>query len=451
MDTKHEFKDSTAPDATITENKSKNINPDDFKKLQDSPSHLPSKESEPVPSQNVPTKLASAKPPIKLLPKSKLSETQKSLKEVTQDIESDPMNLENDESSSIVDENSSTAIGVFEPSSQLSSSSQQIETNINTTTTTVTTTTEKGRIKKKQKVDDDEDVNIGSRSLKVGGSGLDDIFDAEGLLSHFDWSPIDTEYENISFKLDNFGFSNNQTLALKITINPTKGRWCVNICPDKNRDFTDILLHLNPRYGAKECLILNNMQGTWGRTVKRSLIPNARSSSMILVVQIRKEGFYSFINGAFFAFFAHRTDISSLNKLSLQIPAIDSMGTPEAITVHKIWWGHVEETAFTSPKISDDLNIVSENIWLRSVCVDGLPCEKDPHEIYELEKALYALFQDYVPEEVHIVVNKGRAFVRLANIDSVSISISELNNSVLADTFCLIMQPASVVSGLNDE
>lgn len=46
---------------------------------------------------------------------------------------------------------------------------------------------------------------------------------------------------------------------------------------------------------------------------------------------------------------------------------------------------------FGRPPLVDDR-------WTRTVCVMGLPPFTDPVEIYELEKALYSLFNDYVPE-----------------------------------------------------
>ena len=100
--------------------------------------------------------------------------------------------------------------------------------------------------------------------------------------------------------------------------------------------------------------------GTWGRPMKRSLIQSIRTNSVVLIIQIRQDGFYSYANGTFFAYFPHRTDISSMKTLALQIPAIDSMGTPEAITIHKIWWGRLEEAVLQTPKtpVKDDTGII---------------------------------------------------------------------------------------------
>ena len=63
--------------------------------------------------------------------------------------------------------------------------------------------------------------------------------------------------------LDNFSFETNQTLGLKLTIPPKSKRWSINISPSDHCDYTNVLLHFNPRYNTKKGrgIEMNDKQG----------------------------------------------------------------------------------------------------------------------------------------------------------------------------------------------
>lgn len=450
METKKEIKESEPAEVDAVNVVAKNINSDDITKLQDS---LRSNDIESILDE-------ATKKEDKVTTVSK-EKVPKPVKNVSKSVPSSESNMDADSNAlfGIEDSDNEEEEESDDDKVDTSFSNVPISQPESSAAAVVIATDGTSRIRKKQKVDVDEEImtpsssaldsSITKRSRKI--ENLDDIFTTEGLLTHFDWSPSLSNNEPISFKLNDFKISTsitdenngNQTIAMKLSVDPTKGRWSVNLSPDEHRDYADIMLHFNPRYGKNETLVMNDLQGTWGRPVKRSLIPNARQNSMILIIQIRAEGFYSFVNGVYFSFFAHRRDISTMQTLTLQVPALDGMGVPENLTLHKLWWGYLDEKVLPSvPKIPDDVvKSAYDNLWLRTVCVDGLPPETDPNEVYELEKALYALFNDYVPEAVSIVDGKGRAYVRIQSAEYVDQAIQELNQSVLADTFCLIMSP----------
>ena len=111
------------------------------------------------------------------------------------------------------------------------------------------------RIKKKQK----QDYVVTAASEQ----DLTAMFSPSGLLLSTDWDTIKDPVMR-EFKLEGFGYSKNNTIALKLTVPPGSTRWSFNICPPDHVDSTNILLHFNPRKGKKTELVMNDKQGTWG-------------------------------------------------------------------------------------------------------------------------------------------------------------------------------------------
>lgn len=124
------------------------------------------------------------------------------------------------------------------------------------------------RIRKKQKIDPDDftptaDVPLISHTVRTSViKPGDDIFTPENTISVADWSPKLTTGP-LRLLLPNFALDQNQTLALKLTVVPSGGRWSLNICPERDWDGFDVFMHFNPRYKTGD-IIQNDMQGTWG-------------------------------------------------------------------------------------------------------------------------------------------------------------------------------------------
>ena len=111
------------------------------------------------------------------------------------------------------------------------------------------------RIKKKQK----QEYTITSASEQ----DLTAMFAPPGLILSSDWNTIKDPVMR-DFKLDNFGYDKNNTLAIKLTAPPGSTRWSFNITPPDHFESTNILLHFNPRKGKRTELVMNDKQGTWG-------------------------------------------------------------------------------------------------------------------------------------------------------------------------------------------
>lgn len=115
------------------------------------------------------------------------------------------------------------------------------------------------RIRKKQRLLTDPAVDTTAPKT----FGLDSIFSVEGLLAYEDWSPKISKNASLLHLLPNFSLDGNQTVALKLSVIPTNGRWSVNICPEDPLEMVDVYMHFNPRYKTNE-VVLNDVQGTWG-------------------------------------------------------------------------------------------------------------------------------------------------------------------------------------------
>ena len=79
-------------------------------------------------------------------------------------------------------------------------------------------------------------------------------------------------------------------------------------------NWTNILYHFNPRYTVKrkEFVQCDMKDGRWGVNDRRPLkdFSISPTGNLLLMIQIRADGFYTSINETFFSFFKHRRDIS---------------------------------------------------------------------------------------------------------------------------------------------
>ena len=272
---------------------------------------------------------------------------------------------------------------------------------------------------------------------------IDEVFDAQGTIVYEDWSPKLSGNKDAIHLLSGMGLAMNQTIAIKMSLNPARGRWSVNICPEDHKMQSDIFLHFNPRFTNSE-LILNDKQGTWGASVKRQLtgvLKSLRVISLQLIIQIREDGFYLFANKTFIIMYPHRRDPFQSTFLNLIIPATDGMGQPEQITVHQIWVGRVLErelnvSLYIPP--SDGLP-VREYRWKQHIKITNLPLETDPVEIYEIEKALYTLFEEFKLGMYAVTVTEcGIAYVKVSeDMSVVEDAIQKLNGSLFAGEYVL--------------
>jgi hypothetical protein len=167
----------------------------------------------------------------------------------------------------------------------------------------------------------------------------------------------------------------NNTLAIKFSAPSDSKRFSFNICPLDHNNFSDVLLHFNPRqFEAGGRLVLNSQdQGTWGQAmnVPASTLPLIFGQpSCTLIVQIQSSGFDIFLDSKHIAHLTHRrppfnkndaaavgtpSSSSSSASLVLNFPATDDYNHPEKWTVHKVWWG------YKPPMTTTNINITSSS------------------------------------------------------------------------------------------
>ena len=125
------------------------------------------------------------------------------------------------------------------------------------------------------------------------------IFPSDGLIPIRDWNPslkkLESGKDGQSVMLSGFGLETNQTLALKITVPSDSTRYALNLCPpDCPSDWSEILLHMNPRRFKKEELLLNSRtESRWRKADNLPLadLPaffgsNTRDVSFELIIQV---------------------------------------------------------------------------------------------------------------------------------------------------------------------
>jgi hypothetical protein len=149
--------------------------------------------------------------------------------------------------------------------------------------------------KRKATQDDDDDDDDENEQQQQNTAAAQKLFSPPGLLASKDWDPS-TNPHTQDHLLDNFSLVDaahgKQTLALRLTVPPDAKRWSINISPRDHCQFTNVLLHFNPRYKKKQ-LEMNDKQGTWGtsnhRTDFQALHAQVGPGTVDLVIHIRAE------------------------------------------------------------------------------------------------------------------------------------------------------------------
>ena len=305
---------------------------------------------------------------------------------------------------------------------------------------------------------------------------------ASGYLSHETWDP-ELAATPKTHVLPNFGMISsdaaaqaqnrdtgahahkNNTLVLQVSIPDNANRWSVNICPEEHHG-AHVLLHFNPRYKPGK-LVLNNKEGTWGhgtsvRIDKRSGNRGTgalRSRDIEVLISIRDTGFAIFANKQSVAFFPHRSDISTLDTLAAVLCRTDDNGVLESVKFHKVWWGYrdpsldevpasvmthmlVEQVEAFQEKIREDRRlaqsptaeeraanakaIAAGSKTARMLQITGLPVHDNDVDTLELEKLLYAVFEEFLPEDVHVNLGTNSGYLVLPSVEACLNALDEL-------------------------
>ena len=197
-------------------------------------------------------------------------------------------------------------------------------------------------IKKKVLLDETE---LEDAADAQGNLDPENLFSHVGILHDSTWKSSAVNSEPLIVPLSAFGFSQKQTLGLKLTVPNDSVSWSLNICAGKDWHNNNILLHFNPRY-KKKTVITNDKQGTWGSGHSRQIAKESSSKNdgllakdIDLMIQLRQDGFYIFANDMFGDFFPHRRDPSGgahLADLKLIVNNKDANGKVQDIIVHKV-------------------------------------------------------------------------------------------------------------------
>ena len=230
-------------------------------------------------------------------------------------------------------------------------------------------------IRKKQKV---TEADLEEAADLAAALDPETPFSAMGMLSETVWKSNTPQAENQSFLLPGFGYgiSAKQTLALQLTVPNDANSWSLNICPARDWQNSNILMHFNPRY-KKRTVVMADKQGTWGPARTRpfgtatSKTDGLLAKEIELLIQIRPQGFVVFANGMFNGFFPHRrnplttsTDRENSNSmygggdspiadltadLKLLVLAKDANGNVQDIILNKVscvvFFDYIELTA----------------------------------------------------------------------------------------------------------
>jgi len=171
--------------------------------------------------------------------------------------------------------------------------------------------------------------------------------------------------ENVTTSTIAASDKNNNTLAIKFTAPSDSKRFSLKTCPSNHNNFSDVLLHFNPRqFQAGGRLVLNSQEGgAWGRAIyipASSLPLIFGEPSCTLIVQIQSSGFDIFLDDKWYiTHLAHRRPLVDNNEknddtssvaggprlpsstsLVLNIPTTDDYKHPENWNVHKMWCFH---------------------------------------------------------------------------------------------------------------
>lgn len=248
-------------------------------------------------------------------------------------------------------------------------------------------------------------------------------FTSYGTLLSESWDSSSAE-ASLVLELPKYDYMQTNTLAIKATVPVDKTGWAFNICPATDKFCTDILLHFNPRY-AKQQLIYNDRQGTWGTGIKKRLttMDPLHTSNLELVIQIRPEGFLLFANEKFSCFVPHRRPIDQFNDLKVAFMIEDDNGNRYFAKIDQVWWGHLDlDREILSPSVrasmeqavAEPVASVTNPLVPRTLFISNLPIMDDLHDLQSLEYALLDLFQEFLPEAVVMVRGQGQAYVRVS-------------------------------------
>ena len=266
-------------------------------------------------------------------------------------------------------------------------------------------------------------------SSRTSESHLDpEIFDPAFTLMSEEWSTYGENAKPLELILNNFGYGNFQTLAVKLTVPEDSEHYSINILATEEDyregcDGVGIFFHMNPRrYKTKkdDIVMFNDRDVTWGRPRKVPLdqMPQLFGTTIELVVQVRAEGFVTFVNGVFVNFFEHRRDISKYKKLILQIPTQDDNGYPCIANFTKIWWGwkepETDEDEMYGAVAMEKGRTGEDPDKERTIFVGGLPKCHDQSDIDDLNEKLCEIFEEYgVEKPITIIGRKGIAFLKV--------------------------------------
>ena len=150
------------------------------------------------------------------------------------------------------------------------------------------------------------------------------------------------------FKLPQYG--GNNTLVLEVTVAPDADRWALNLCPLLHDEAANILCHMNPRRVERGgVLVLNDkLNDEWLRADKvplADLPPAFGLDHKLIKLQLDVvDSTTLFVNATI--------DDKPLSSFKSRLPppphgadviflvsTKDDFGNPEAITIHKAWWG----------------------------------------------------------------------------------------------------------------
>ena len=297
--------------------------------------------------------------------------------------------------------------------------------------------------KRKATQEDDDDDDDENEQQQQNNAAAQKLFSPPGLLASKDWDPS-TNPHTQDHLLDNFSLVDaahgKQTLALRLTVPPDAKRWSINISPRDHCQFTNVLLHFNPRYKKKQ-LEMNDKQGTWGtsnhRTDFQALHAQVGPGTVDLVIHIRADGFSIYSNGRFCTFFPHRRDITRYGALRLTVPALDDNGNQEKLVLHKVWWGRQDPFRYEVPTPVLDKALAVRRDELpagpRTVTIEGLPALDDGPDMFQrlmdLEAPILVLFEEYAAEAVGIVPGGRVGYIKLADEGVVDEAIAQLQGA----------------------
>jgi hypothetical protein len=149
----------------------------------------------------------------------------------------------------------------------------------------------------------------------------------------------------LDIQLPGFSLKGTNSVVIRGLMPTAAQRFAFNICPLEHEDYSNILVHFNPRRQRGGQIVLNNRDGdTWGKLMRLWQGAEAFMSgdTFELRILITQSGFLFFTNGSFIAEFSHRGQLPADGNLLLNVSITDDYGNPEGLELEWVWWGHSE-------------------------------------------------------------------------------------------------------------